>query len=52
VKAGVSAGMGVIWVPDESLRSLAPDEDYGATVVLTNLEHFKPEVYGLPSMGK
>jgi pseudouridine-5'-monophosphatase len=40
----------VIWVPDDSLRALAPEEDYGAVAVLRNLEHFRPEDYGLPAM--
>ena len=40
----------VIWVPDESIRALAPEADYGAVAVLHNLEHFRPEEWGLPAM--
>ncbi|EIW70638.1 hypothetical protein TREMEDRAFT_28847 [Tremella mesenterica DSM 1558] len=48
VKAGVAAGMNVVWVPDSNLRALAPDETYGAAQILGSLEEFKPSQWGLP----
>lgn len=37
----------VIWVPDENLRALAPDEDYGSAQVLLSLEEWDPVQWGL-----
>ncbi|KAG8910522.1 hypothetical protein FRC01_006285 [Tulasnella sp. 417] len=48
LEAGQRAGMKTIWVPDEKLRALEPNETYGADRVLQSLEHFKPEEWGLP----
>ncbi|KAG8953529.1 hypothetical protein FRC04_002371 [Tulasnella sp. 424] len=48
LEAGRRAGMKTIWVPDEKLRTLAPNETYGADCVLESLEQFKPEDWGLP----
>ncbi|XP_045123710.1 pseudouridine-5'-phosphatase-like isoform X1 [Portunus trituberculatus] len=45
VQAGVAAGMQVVMVPDPRLSS---ELTKGATQVLTTLEDFKPESYGLP----
>lgn len=42
------ADIAVLWIPDEALRALNPREDYGATEVLSNLDDFKPEQWGLP----
>lgn len=48
LEAGRRAGMKTIWVPDEKLRALAPNETYGADCILESLEQFKPEDWGLP----
>ncbi|KAG8891474.1 hypothetical protein FRC01_014677 [Tulasnella sp. 417] len=48
LEAGRRAGMKTIWVPDEKLRALAPNETYGADCILESLEQFKPEEWGLP----
>ncbi|KAG9023027.1 hypothetical protein FS837_006037 [Tulasnella sp. UAMH 9824] len=48
LEAGQRAGMKTIWVPDEKLRALAPNETYGADCILESLEQFKPEEWGLP----
>lgn len=50
LRAGVRAGMNVIWVPDAGLRALNPKETYGAKVVVETLREFKPEQWGLPKM--
>ncbi|GFZ43923.1 hypothetical protein JCM24511_01643 [Saitozyma sp. JCM 24511] len=50
VKAGVSAGMHVVWVPDDNLRALFPDEDHGAAHVISSLEEWRPEEWGLPAL--
>lgn len=48
VEAAIKAGMQVVWVPDENLRSVVGD-DIGATVTLKGgLNEFKPELFGLP----
>ncbi|KAJ9108567.1 hypothetical protein QFC19_002283 [Naganishia cerealis] len=49
-RAGVRAGMNVIWVPDPSLRALNPKETHGAKVIVESLREFRPEQWGLPSM--
>lgn len=47
VQAGVAAGMHVIMVPDSNLnKSLV--EGLGAAAVLSSLEQFQPEHWGLP----
>ena len=45
VAAAVAAGMACVMVPD---ANLARDATLAATQVLGSLEHFKPELYGLP----
>ncbi|XP_055603368.1 probable pseudouridine-5'-phosphatase isoform X1 [Uranotaenia lowii] len=46
VTAGVAAGMQVVMVPDPHIEE---DRRKQATVVLESLEHFKPEMFGLPA---
>jgi hypothetical protein len=48
-QAGVRAGMNVVWVPDESLRALDPNETHGAHVTIEHLAEFRPEQWGLPA---
>ncbi|WVR05766.1 hypothetical protein IAU60_002791 [Kwoniella sp. DSM 27419] len=50
VKAGVAAGMNVIWVPDAELLALNPAERYGAKQLLTHLEEWNPKEWGLPPL--
>ncbi|KAF8520482.1 HAD-like protein [Hysterangium stoloniferum] len=49
VQAGVRAGMQVVWVPDTSLTALNEGRNLGAHEILTSLEEFKPEKWGLPA---
>ncbi|KAE8234042.1 hypothetical protein CF326_g906 [Tilletia indica] len=49
VKAGIAAGMKVIWVPDSNLKKISPPgQELGADQVLDSLEAFVPEEWGLP----
>jgi pseudouridine-5'-monophosphatase len=41
--------MNVVWVPDESLRALDPNETHGAHVTIEHLAEFRPEQWGLPA---
>ncbi|OCF55622.1 hypothetical protein L486_07107 [Kwoniella mangroviensis CBS 10435] len=50
VTAGVAAGMNVIWVPDPELLALDPEANFGAKQVLSHLEEFNPEEWGLPRL--
>lgn len=48
VQAGLAAGMDVIMVPDPNLdKGLV--QGLGAAAVLSSLEHFQPEQWGLPA---
>lgn len=42
----------VIWIPDEGLRAIHPDEDFGAAQILKSLEDFQPEQWGLPTFSQ
>ncbi|KAJ7049710.1 HAD-like domain-containing protein [Mycena amicta] len=48
LQAGKRAGMNVVWVPDDRLRTLAYDEVEKPDLVLRSLEEFVPEEWGLP----
>ncbi|ORX36614.1 HAD-like domain-containing protein [Kockovaella imperatae] len=50
VKAGVAAGMNVVWVPDPQLRALNPSETYGAKLILESLDQWDPVAWGLSPM--
>ncbi|WVQ97099.1 hypothetical protein IAU59_004209 [Kwoniella sp. CBS 9459] len=50
VRAGVAAGMNVIWVPDSEILALNPTERYGSKQLLTHLEEWNPQEWGLPSL--
>lgn len=53
VLAAKAAGMSVIWVPDpELLKTMTQEQIDGtqATQILTSLEDFKPEEWGLPGL--
>ncbi|KAI9298280.1 HAD-like protein [Neoconidiobolus thromboides FSU 785] len=47
VQAGVNAQMKTIWIPDPKLLEMA-GSDIGATQILTSMEEFQPELFGLP----
>jgi hypothetical protein len=38
----------VVWIPDEGLRIVYPDQTFGSAQLLTSLEEFKSEEWGLP----
>lgn len=40
----------MIWIPDEGLRSVYPDQEFGAAQILSSLEEFKSEEWGLPKI--
>lgn len=46
VTAGISAGMQVVMVPDPHISE---EQRKDATLVLSSLEEFKPELFGLPA---
>ncbi|PVU97319.1 hypothetical protein BB561_000646 [Smittium simulii] len=50
VKSGVNANMNVVWIPDLRFCELAdiPSHKHGASKVITSLEDFLPEHFGLP----
>lgn len=48
VQAGKRAGMSVVWVPDECLLDVASASPYIPDEMITSIEHFKPEKWGLP----
>ncbi|XP_057657886.1 pseudouridine-5'-phosphatase-like [Diorhabda carinulata] len=48
VLAALNAGMQVVMVPNPDLDPRHPIRDK-ATLVLTSLEHFRPELFGLPA---
>ncbi|KZO98780.1 HAD-like protein [Calocera viscosa TUFC12733] len=50
VLAGKRAGMHVIWIPDDRLRALDPENTYGADEILPSLTAFNPEEWGLPAL--
>jgi len=50
VRAGLAAGMKVVWVPDPELRRISGNVDeVGAHQVIDSLLDFKPEEWGLPA---
>lgn len=50
VKAGVAAGMNVVWVPDPELLALEPGAHYGAKQVLEHLAELDTTEWGLPAI--
>ena len=46
VKAGLAAGMQVVWIPDRNVDRNILDEKPHLT--LDSILHFKPEDFGLP----
>jgi len=50
VQAAKRAGMSAVWVPDPNLLALSLD-NVVADQVLSSLEEFKPEEWGLPPYG-
>ncbi|KAJ3269187.1 Pseudouridine-5'-phosphatase [Terramyces sp. JEL0728] len=48
VNAGLNAGMQVVWVPDERFE-ITDEQRQKCAKVITSLEHFKPEEFGLPA---
>ncbi|KAF8871873.1 HAD-like domain-containing protein [Gymnopilus junonius] len=51
MQAGKRAGMSVIWVPDPNLLKLNHSVTEIADCVISSLEHFLPEQWGLPPYG-
>jgi len=48
MRAGKRAGMAVVWVPDHNLLNVQYDGTEKADQVISSLEHFVPEMWGLP----
>ncbi|GAA5953858.1 hypothetical protein JCM21900_005493 [Sporobolomyces salmonicolor] len=49
VRAARAAGMEVVWVPDpELLKTLGEDHDLNPSQQHASMEHFEPELWGLP----
>jgi len=48
VQAGLRAGMQVVWVPDIRLTALEDGKALKPQQILTSLEEFQPEEWGLP----
>lgn len=44
VKAGMAAGMQVVWVPAECTDTNAAK----ATIIIPSIEKFEPQMFGLP----
>jgi len=48
MQAGKRAGMAVVWVPDQNLLNVEYNGAEKPDQVLSSLEHFTPEMWGLP----
>ena len=40
----------MIWIPDEGLRTVYPNQEFGSSHILTSLEEFRSEEWGLPKV--
>ena len=40
----------MIWIPDEGLRTVYPNQEFGSSQILTSLEEFRSEEWGLPKV--
>ncbi|KAJ1977759.1 hypothetical protein H4R33_006147 [Dimargaris cristalligena] len=49
VEAARRAGMHVVWIPDPNIVAMGIRDDHGAAEILTSMEEFQPEKYGLPA---